>query len=152
MLTFTTEPLDEPVEVTGPVEVTVHLSSDAPDTDLFVMLLDLYPASDAWPDGYRLNICDGIMRVRYREGMGKPQPMRQGETYAVTFQLYPTSNVFASGHRMQVLVSSSSFPRFDVNPNTGEPIGRETGKRVANNTVHHSAQHPSRITLPVVPR
>ena len=152
VLAFTTESLDQAVEVTGPVEVTVHLSSDAPDTDLFVMLLDLYPESDDWPDGYRLNVCDGIMRVRYREGMGNPQPMRPGETYEVSFQLYPTSNVFAPGHRMQVLVSSSSFPRFDVNPNTGEPIGRETGRRVANNTVHHSALHPSRITLPVVSR
>ena len=151
VLAFTGPPLDAGVEVTGPVEATLYLSSDVPDTDLFVMLLDLYPAGGDWPDGYSLNICDGIMRVRYREGMERPQLMQPGEVYAVRFHLYPTSNRFAAGHRMQVLVSSSSFPRFDVNPNTGEPIGRESSKRIATNTIHHSSEHASRITLPIVP-
>ena len=77
--------------------------------------------------------------------------MEQDEVYEVRFQLYPTSNRFAAGHRMQVLVSSSSFPRFDVNPNTGEAIGRHTRTRVAVNTIHHSAEHPSRLTIPVIP-
>jgi putative CocE/NonD family hydrolase len=115
-----------------------------------MMLLDLYPASEEWPDGYALNICDGLMRLRYREGMDRPQLMEPGRTYEVTFNLYPTSNRFVAGHRLQVLVGASSFPRFDVNPNTGEPIGRETHRQVARNTIHHSATYPSRVTLPVV--
>ena len=149
-LTFETEPLTEPLEVTGPVEVTIHLSSDAPDTDIFAMLLDIYPSTEHWPDGYRLNVTDGIMRVRYREGIDAPQLMEPGAVYAVRFPLYPTSNLFAAGHRIQLLISSSSFPRFDVNPNSGEPIGRHTRTQLAHNTVHHSAQYPSKLTLPVV--
>ena len=152
VLVFATEPLDDDVEVTGPVEATLHLSSDAPDTDLFVMLQDFYPPSADWPDGYRLNVADGIMRVRYREAMDRPALMEPGEIYAVRFPLYPTSNRFCAGHRIRILVSSSSFPRFDPNPNTGEPIGRHTGTRVATNAIHHSASHPSCVTLPVVPR
>ena len=149
-LTFTTLPLERDLEVIGPVTATVHVSSDAPDSDVFVMLLDCYPATEEWPDGYALNICDGIMRLRYREGMDRPRLMEPGHTYEVTFNLYPTSNRFVAGHRLQVLVGASSFPRFDVNPNTGEPIGRETGKQVARNTIHHSATYPSRVTLPLV--
>ncbi|MBM3139049.1 MAG: CocE/NonD family hydrolase [Chloroflexi bacterium] len=152
VLTFTTQPLAEDVEVTGPVEATLYLSSDAPDTDLFVMLLDLYPPTADWPDGYRLNIADGLMRVRYRDGMDRPALMEPGKVYEVRVPLYPTSNRFVAGHRIQVLVSSSSFPRFDPNPNTGEPIGRHTGARPARNTIHHDAEHQSRIVLPVVPR
>jgi putative CocE/NonD family hydrolase len=132
--------------------VTVHVSSDAPDSDVFAMLLDVYPPSEDWPDGYHLNICDGIMRLRYREAMDRPQPLEPGEVYEVTFHLYPTSNIFQAEHRLQVLIGASSFPRFDVNPNTGEPIGRHTSSRVAHNTIHHSARYPSMITLPVVPR
>ena len=151
-LTFTSLPLQAPLEVTGPVSVTLHVSSDAPDTDLFAMLLDIHPPSDEWPDGYHLNICDGIMRLRYREGMDRPRLMVPGQVYEVAFNLYPASNFFAEGHQIQVLIGSSSFPRFDVNPNTGEPAGQHTSTRVARNTIHHSAAHPSRITLPVVPR
>jgi len=151
VLAFTTDPLAADMEVTGPIEATIHLTSDAPDTDLFVMVQDLYPASGEWPDGYRLNVADGLMRVRYRGGMDAPAPLTPGEPVEVTFQLYPTSNRFLAGHRVQVLVSSSSFPRFDPNPNTGEPIGRHTHMRVANNTIHHNSDRPSRVILPLVP-
>lgn len=152
VLPFATEPLERDVEVTGPIEATLYLSSDAPDTDLFAMLQDFYPPSPDWPDGFRLNVADGIVRVRYRDGMERPRPMQAGRVYAVRFAIYPTSNLFAAGHRIRLLVSSSSFPRFDVNPNTGEPIGRHTALRVAHNTVHHCAAHPSHVTLPLVPR
>ena len=151
VLLFATEPLDEPLEVTGPIAATLYLSSDAPDTDLFVMLQDYYPPSAAWPDGYRLNVADGIMRVRYRDGMDRPQPMEPGRVYRVVVPLYPTSNRFAAGHRLRLLVSFSSFPRFDVNPNTGQPIGRHTRTQVATNTIHLSPEHPSAVELPVVP-
>ena len=150
VLLFATGPLTEPLEVTGPISVTIHLSSDAPDTDLFAMLQDYYPPRAAWPDGYRLNVADGIMRVRYRDGMDRPQPMEPGRVYRIAFPLYPTSNLFAAGHRLRLLVSFSSFPRFDVNPNTGEPIGRHTRTRVATNTIHLSPEHPSSVELPVV--
>ncbi len=151
VLSFTSAPLAEDVEVTGPIEAMLYLSSDVPDTDVFVMLQDVYPPSADWPEGYRLNVADGIMRARYREAMDRPVLMEPGEVYELRFQLYPTSNRFVAGHRIQVLVSSSSFPRFDVNPNTGEPAGRHTRTQVARNTIHHAAAHPSRVTLPVVP-
>ena len=149
VLAFTTEPLTTPLEVVGTPRVELWLSSDAPDTDLFVMLLDLYPASDAHPDGYRLNVCDSLMRVRYRESFSEPRLLEPGAAVPVSFELYPTANRFSVGHRIQLLVSSSSFPRFDVNPNTGEPIGRHTSVRIATNTIHHDAAHPSHLVLPV---
>ncbi len=151
VLAFATEPLDAELEVTGPIEAAIWLSSDAPDTDVFVLLEDVYPPSSDWPDGFRLNVADGIMRVRYREGMDRPEAMAPGEVYEVRFALYPTSNRFAAGHRIQLLVSASSFPRFDPNPNTGEPIGRHTRVQTARNTVHHAASRPSHVSLPVVP-
>ena len=150
VLAFATDPLPRDLEVSGPVEAVIWLSSDAPDTDVFVMLEDVYPPSADWPEGYRLNICDGILRVRYRQGMDRPVLMTPGEVCEVRFSLYPTSNRFVAGHRIQVLVSASSFPRFDVNPNTGEPIGRHTHTRRARNTIHHSAARPSHLLLPLI--
>ncbi len=151
VIAFRSEPLIADLEVTGPVEAVIYLESDAPDTDLFVMVEDIYPESDDWPDGYRLNVSDGLMRVRYRLGMDQPELMEPGQVYEVRFQLYPTSNRFAAGHRIAVLVSSSSFPRFDPNPNTGEAIGRHRQRRPATNTIHHSQGYPSHVLLPLVP-
>lgn len=150
VLAFATAPLEEEVEVTGPIEAVLYLSSDAPDTDLFAMLLDVYPPSEHWPEGFHLNVADGIIRVRYRDGMDRPTLMEPGQVYPVRFALYPTSNRFAAGHRVQLLVSSSSFPRFDPNPNTGEPIGRHTHTRRARNTIHHAEECPSHVVLPIV--
>ena len=151
VLAFETEPLSADLESTGPIEATIYLESDVPDTDLFVMVQDVYPPSDDWPDGFRLNVTDGLMRVRYRRGFDSGVLLKEEDVAEVRFQLYPTSNRFVAGHRLRVLVSSSSFPRFDVNPNTGEPIGRHTHMRVATNTIHHSAQYPSSVALPLVP-
>lgn len=149
VLVFETAPLTEALEVTGSPEVEIFLSSDAPDTDIFVMVQDIYPASGTWPEGYRLNLCDSIFRVRYRDGFDAPKLM-QGEVVRVRFPLYPVSNLFQQGHRLRVLVSSSSFPRFDPNPNTGEAIGRHTHTRKAENAIHHDPAHPSRLILPVM--
>lgn len=146
-LLFESEPLTVPIEVTGQVEMTLYVASDAPDTDIFAMLLDIYPTSEHWPDGYRMNITDSIMRLRYRDGMATPTSMAPGQVYTVRFPLYPTSNLFDAGHRIQLLISSSSFPRFDVNPNTGEAIGRHTHTQVARNTIYHAAVYPSKVTL-----
>ena len=150
VLAFTTPPLDADLEVIGPVEAVLYVESDVPDTDFFVMIQDVYPESDEWPDGYRLNVADGIMRARYREGMDRPRELVAGEVVELRFPLYPTANRFVAGHRIRVLVSSSSFPRFDVNPNTGEPIGRHTHSRIASNTIHHSAARPSHVILTVM--
>lgn len=149
VLAFTTEAFDQDFDVVGCPEVEIFLTSDAPDTDIFVQLQDVYPANETWPEGYRMNLCESIFRVRYRDSFEKPTMMKAGEVVKVRFTLYPTSNSFKAGHRMRVLVSSSSFPRFDVNPNTGEPIGYHTHTRKAVNSIHHDAKHPSRIILPI---
>jgi len=148
-LVFTTAPFEAETEVTGTPEMEVFLSSDAPDTDVYVMLQDVYPQSEDWPEGYRMNLCDSLFRVRYREGFDKPKMMTPGEVVRIRFPLYPISNAFQPGHRLRVLVSSSSFPRFDPNPNTGEPLGRHTRTQVAVNAIHHDQDHPSRLILPV---
>lgn len=152
VVVFETERLSEPVELIGPVALSLSVSCDAPDTDVFAMLLDVYPASPAWPSGYRLNLTDAIMRLRYRNGMDRPELLTPGEVVAVGFELYPVSNRFDRGHRIQLLISGSSFPRFDVNPNTGEPIGRHTRTRTATISIHHGLETPSTIVLPVVSR
>jgi predicted acyl esterase len=152
VLAFATEPFAHDMDVIGGPEVEIWLSSDAPDTDIFVQMQDVYPESETWPNGYRMNLCESIFRVRYREGFDKPVMMKEGEIVTVRFELYPTSNRFKAGHRLRLLVTSSSFPRFDVNPNTGEAIGRHTHTRKARNTIHHSKDHPSRLILPVMKR
>ena len=149
VVVFETEPLHEPIEVIGTIAMSLSISCDAPDTDLFAMLLDIYPPTSAWPSGYRLNIADGIMRLRYRDGMDRPKLLTPGEIVTVEFELYPVCNLFDAGHRIQLMISGSSFPRFDVNPNTGEPIGRHTSQRAATITIHHGAETPSTIMLPV---
>ena len=149
VLAFSSAPLERDVEVIGPVEAELYVSTDVPDTDIFAMLLDLYPPSPAWPRGYRLNVADGLLRLRYRDGF-EPRPMEPGERCRVTVPLYPTANRFRAGHRIGLWVSSSSFPRFDVNPNTGEPLGRHTRTRIAHTRVHHDEEAPSLVRLPVV--
>ncbi|MBI2887970.1 MAG: CocE/NonD family hydrolase [Chloroflexi bacterium] len=151
VLVFQTEPLAEDTEVTGPIEVRLYIESTAPDTDFTAKLIDVYPPSADYPEGYALNLTDSIMRMRYRDSWTHPELMRQGAVHPVTITLYPTSNLFKAGHRIRLDVSSSNFPRFDVNPNTGEHIGMHTHTQVAENTVHHSAAHPSHVVLPVIP-
>ena len=150
VLVFQTPPLERDTEVTGPLEVNLWVSSDAPDTDFTAKLIDVYPPSDDYPDGFALNISDSIFRMRYRDSWEKPEMMKPGVVYPVTVTLYPTSSLFVRGHRIRLDVSSSNFPRFDANPNTGEPLGRNTKTQVATNTVHHNADHPSHVVLPVV--
>src|SRR5262249_37721712 len=130
VLVFQTEPLDGPLEVTGPIVAKLSVSSDAPDTDFTAKLVDVYP------DGYAMNLCDGIKRARYRKGYRRGELMEPGEVYEIEVDLGPTSNLFVPGHRIRLDISSSSFPRFDVNPNTGEPLGRHTHTEVARNTIH----------------
>lgn len=151
VLVFQTDPLPEDVEVTGELTVTLWASSDGPDTDFTAKLLDVYPPSADFPGGFDLNLEDGIIRARFRESLRRERLLVPGTVYPFTIKLYPTSNVFKKGHRIRVDISSSNFPRFDVNPNTGEPLGDYRRTRVAVNTIYHDAAHPSHITLPIVP-
>ncbi len=133
------------IEVTGPVKVVLHVSSDAPDTDFVAKLVDVYP------DGRAYNVAEGIVRARYRESLSRPKPLEPGKIYELAIDLVGTSNVFQKGHKIRVDITSSHFPQFDRNPNTGEPFGMSAKVRVANQTVYHSARHPSHILLPVIP-
>ena len=152
VVVFQSEPLAEDLEVTGEIAVKLWASSSAVDTDFTAKLVDVYPASSDFPGGFDLNIGDGILRTRFRESLKKEVLMVPGTVYPLTIKLYPTSNIFKRGHRIRVDISSSNFPRFDVNPNTGEPLNNHRQSVVATNTIHHNATHPSHILLPVVPK
>jgi len=151
VLVFQSVPLDAPLQVIGALEATLYISSSAADTDFTVKLIDVFPPSDDYPHGYALNISDTIFRARYRDDPAQPTLLEPGEVYELTIPMYGTGAVFGRGHHLRVDISSSNFPRFDPNPNTGDPIGRHHRTQPADNTVHHDAAHRSRITLPVVP-
>ncbi|NML42169.1 CocE/NonD family hydrolase [Ramlibacter sp. G-1-2-2] len=151
VLVFQTEPLAEDLEVTGTVLVRLWISSSAPDTDFTAKLVDVYPPSADWPQGFAMNLTDGILRCRYRRSWERPQLLEPGEIAEITIEPMPTSNLFRKGHRIRLDVSSSNFPRFDVNPNTGAPEGSDGPRRKAINAVHVSGVHASRLVLPVVP-
>lgn len=145
ILVYSTEPLAEGLEVSGSITATLFVSSDAKDTDFTVKLIDVYP------DGTAYNLDETIQRMRYREGYDKPPVwMEKDRVYPVTLQPLTTSNYFAKGHRIRIEVSSSNFPRFDRNMNTGGRNYDESQGVVAHNAVHHGGAHPSRIELTVV--
>jgi putative CocE/NonD family hydrolase len=151
VLVFQTEPLAEAVEVTGPVTATLWISSDCPDTDFTIKLIDVYPPSADYPEGFAMNITDGILRARYRDSWERPSMMTPGTVYKLTVSAFPSSNLFARGHRIRLDVSSSNFPHFDANPNTGEPEGRATASRIATNRVFVDRDRPSHVVLPIIP-
>jgi hypothetical protein len=147
ILVYTSEPLKEGTEASGPIEASLYVSSDAKDTDITVKLIDVYP------DGTAYNLDETIQRLRYREGYDKPPAwMEAGKVYKVTLQPMTTSNYFAAGHRIRIEVTSSNFPRFDRNMNTGGNNYDEAKGVVAHNAVHHSRQYPSQVTVTVVKR
>jgi hypothetical protein len=151
VVVFQTPPLERDMEVTGRLIVKLWASSSAVDTDFTAKLVDVYPPSADFPGGFDLNIGDSIVRARYRDSLARAAPMRPGQDYAFTIELYPTSVVFKKGHRIRLDVSSSNFPRFDVNPNTGEPLNDNRRWSVADNAILHDADHPSHVLLPIVP-
>lgn len=151
VLVFQTPPLEEDLEVTGPIEVKLWVSSTAVDTDFTAKLIDVYPPSSWYPRGYALNLTDSILRLRYRNGRRSAEFLEPSEVATITITLYPTSNLFVRGHRIRLDISSSNFPRFDMNPNTGEPIGLDRRRVVADNTVYHDRTCRSCIVLPVIP-
>ena len=149
VLTYQTPPLEVDVEVTGPITVRLWASSSAVDTDFTAKLIDVYPDAPEYPEGLAINITDSIIRARYRNGYDEPEFMEPGEIYEFEFELYPTSNTFAAEHRIRVDISSSNWPRFDVNHNTGEPLGVDRTYETAHQTIHHSPGLASHIVLPV---
>lgn len=147
VLVYTTPALSEPVEVTGPLKVTLYASTSALDTDWTAKLVDVHP------DGYVQNIQDGIIRARYRQGKEAPASLLEaGKVYEYEIDLWATSNTFLPGHRIRLEISSSNFPRFDRNLNTGEDPMTGTRMEKAQQTVYHSKQYPSHILLPIIPK
>jgi len=145
ILVYSSEPLTEGIEVSGPITATLYVSSDAKDTDFTVKLIDVYP------DGTAYNLDETIQRARYRDGYDKPAVMMEpGKVYKVALSPMTTSNYFPAGHRVRIEVSSSNFPRFDRNLNTGGNNYDEVKGVVAHNQVHHSAEYPSKVELTVV--
>jgi putative CocE/NonD family hydrolase len=139
------------MEVTGRLIVKLWASSSAPDTDFTAKLVDVYPPNHDFPGGVDLNVEDGILRARYRDSLAHATLMKPGEVYPIMIEMYPTSLVFQRGHRIRVDISSSNFPHFDINPNTGEPLNNNRRWAMADNAIYHDATHPSHILLPVVP-
>jgi len=144
ILVYTSEPLAEGIEVTGTIEITLHVSTDVLDTDFTVKLIDVYP------DGRAYNLDETIQRARYRNGYESEEFMQEGEAYQIDVSPMSTSNFFAAGHRIRIEVSSSNFPRFTRNMNTGGRNWDETEGVVAHNIIHHSPKYLSTIRIPVV--
>src|SRR6185437_4795824 len=148
VLCFSSDVLTEPLEVTGHVSLTLFASSSAPDTDFTGKLVDVFP------DGRAIYLTDGILRTRYRNSLAEPEPLTPGQPCELSLDLSVTSNVFLPGHRIRLEVSSSNFPRYDRNSNTGGVITGESAEqvKVAVNRILHGPDHPSRLTLPVIRR
>ena len=145
VLVYTSDPLSADLEVTGPIKMVLFAATDGADTDWTGKLVDVAP------DGFARNLCDGILRARYRESMSAPSLLEPDKVYEYEIDLMVTGNVFLRGHRIRLEVASSNFPRFDRNPNTGHDIGVDTAMRPARQTVHHSRATPSHLLLPVIP-
>jgi predicted acyl esterase len=152
ILVFQTEPLSEDVEITGFITVKLWVTSSAVDTDFTAKLIDVYPPNRDYADGYHLNLTDSILRLRFRNGFDREEFLTPGEIVPLTLELAPTSNLFQKGHRIRLDISGSNFPRFDVNPNTGEPMGRHTHMVAAHNTVYCGGEYASYVILPVIPQ
>jgi putative CocE/NonD family hydrolase len=131
------------------VVATLWASSSCVDTDFTAKLVDVYPPSADYPQGFDMNITDGVIRARYRDSFERAELMEPGRVYEFTIELYPTSNLFARGHRIRLDISSSNFPRLDVNGNTGENPAVSAIKVVADNTVYYDEERPSHVMLMV---
>jgi putative CocE/NonD family hydrolase len=145
VLVYTSNELDTELEITGPVKVILYAASSAKDTDWTAKLVDVHP------DGRAFNLCDGIIRARYRDSRENPSLIRPDKIYRYEIDLWVTSNVFLPGHKIRVEISSSNFPRFDRNLNTGEPFGTGTTLIKATQKIYHDKENPSHILLPVIP-
>jgi uncharacterized protein len=146
VLVYSTPPLERPVEVTGPITVTLHAATSAPDTDFTAKLVDVHP------DGRAINLNNGIVRARFRDSLEQADGITPGQIYEYTIRVWPTSNLFKAGHRIRLEISSSNFPHYDRNPNTGHEFGQDAAMLVADQVVHHDQERPSRVVLPIIPQ
>ena len=149
---FQTPPLGDDLEVIGPIEANLFVSTSALDSDFAIKLVDVYPPNDDYPEGYALNLSHGILRLRFRDSFEEPELAEPGRIYAIRITAFPTAKLFRKGHRIRLDLSSSNFPHFDINPNSGAPAGTVSEPVVARNAVHFSPDHPSHIMLPLVRR
>ena len=145
VLVFSTPILDKEVEVTGPIKLIIYASSSAKDTDWVAKLVDVYP------DGYAMNVAEGILRARYRESWTNPVLLNPWEIYKFTVDLWSTSNCFLKGHSIRLEITSSNFPHYDRNPNTGNIFGKDDELLQAKQTIYHDKLYPSHIILPIIP-
>jgi len=146
VLVYTSDALTEDMEVCGPLRVHLSAASSARDTDFMVKLIDV------WPNGFAQRLNDGMVRARFREGMDKPSLIEPGRVYSYDLDLWNTCQLYQKGHRIRVEVSSSAFPKYDRNLNTGEALGQTTRMAVAQQKIYHDREHPSYVILPIVPR
>jgi uncharacterized protein len=146
VLSYTSEFLSSPLRIAGPVQMKLHAATDGPDTDWMIKLVDVYP------NGYAMPVSEGILRAKFREGLDKPKLLAPKQIYEYSIEMTGTANVFQPGHRIRVDITSSNFPQFDRNPNTGEPLGSSAKTRVAQQSIHLGATRPSHVVLPVINR
>jgi putative CocE/NonD family hydrolase len=151
VLVFESEILKQDAVLAGPVEVTLYAASTATDTDFTAKLIDVYPPSTDFPTGFDMNLTDGIVRASYRDHFETRQLLVPGKIYSIVVRPFDTANVVKKGHRIRLDISSSNFPRFDVNPNTGEPLGLSRLMKTAENTIYHDPAHPSAVKLFLLP-
>mgnify|MGYP001379296719 CR=1 FL=1 len=149
VLSFQTSELNKDVELTGPILVHLWVSTSAKDTDFTAKLIDVFPRSSDYPEGLAINISDSIMRTRYRNSWENPELMNPGEIVEVVFEMYPTSVIFAKSHKIRLDISSSNWPRFDVNLNSGKDLGVDRTFEIANQTIYHSSKYQSHVKLPI---
>jgi putative CocE/NonD family hydrolase len=144
ILHYTSDALTAPLTIAGPVKMKLHAATDGRDTDWFIKLIDVYPDGKAYP------MAEGMLRARFHAGLDKVSLLEPGKAYEFTVDMVGTAVVFQPGHRVRVDITSSNFPQFDRNPNTGDPLGKSDKTRVATQTIYHSTARPSAIVLPVV--
>ena len=145
VLVYSTEPIRENVQVCGPIKVVLHAASTAKDTDFTAKLIDV------WPEGFAQRLSDGMVRARFRNGMEKQQLIEPGKIYTYNIDAWNTCQVFLKGHRIRLELSSSAFPKYDRNPNTGAPLGKTIEMVTAGQTIYHDVQHASYVELPIIP-
>jgi uncharacterized protein len=152
VLVFQTPPLPEDLEIAGPLELRLWVASDGPDADIHTKLIDLYPPNPDYPEGFAMNLSEGLLRLRYRDSWEAPTPLEPGRPYAVTIDMFPCGNLFKRGHRLRLDLAGSNFPHFDLNPNSGEPEASMERPRLATTTIFVAVSRPSHLVLPVIPR
>ena len=152
VLVFQTPPLPDDLEIAGPIEVNLWVASDGLDADVHAKLVDLYPPSEDYPDGFAMNLSEGVLRLRYRDSWEAPSLLEPGRPYQATVAMFPCANLFRRGHRLRLDLAGSNFPHFDINPNSGEPEGAMERPRRAITTIFVHAARPSHLLLPVIPK